>query len=1624
MNELYCFNLARSKRCFKLKGGKRMNNRRWRFLSIFITTALMFSSLAGINLHTARADVQNTQVTPYPREAGKNASYRVGTNINAALNSGTDSISVIFPKETRIESMISSANISVNPKRLNRADFELDYTRGTINLLAPLQKGDRVTASYRYDPGVAYTGLPRSVKFYDNTFAAGDIRRGNGVLDPGEWIYEDRTNNNKLAVGDRRLCVVVAPGNVYRAGSLVQIGDADLIAAGGNELGPLTNYPVSNLKFVDVDDNGIYSENDWLIDDRDNNDLLSVGDRVITGYLWYVAGMVVNQTDLDRFNPTNLAAQIGASFAPLAGTLRHAENVNKNNQFDEGEYIYNDADANNRVSAGDTRFTWVYSNTMIYPRLSVVLAADKDVGTTLVAFINNAPTRQETTYNPGIFPLNYFKTIYSHVGAAAALVEPGNLRLSPAQRAVFNPMVGNVAANDPDAGQTLFQFNTNEKYAGFNPLAYSQDDPIYRDLDNTATVTEGDLRLTDFSIWVDNTHILYTAGSTVRKGEYDLGLALSDLDVLAIKHTESGVPNAQFDPGELIYDDVDANNRVSAGDVRYDFNGIQSANITVPAAYPDAGLTLTRGWTDITNEVLISYANGGERQLQLNNKPVVRPVVPISNDVNHRLTPLTIPGGDMRGKGKFYYVITAVSDIVGESDTWEERMVDFISGSTTNAVKIEWSPVPNASKYRIYRTPNQGTYEETSLIAQVMAPTTHYIDLGGEALNGMPPSIYSSSFTVLTLNRTDPVTGTSSDRRLVEFDLSDYKLDLASGNITFRRPLKSLDTIVADYDRGIKVTNESVMFQAIQGRGKLRNGEVLDPNIYGEELYPVKLHRISAANPNDPTLLVRGVDYEFEDENRNKIEGLKKGEITFFIQLLQTDIVRAEYTHRRQVRGDMIKVATGNETTVRTSEGSIIAHTDIIMKGRTLSSAPVINVMNSDKGPVVTFTTPVNVKPNPANKLNVTPDSPRDLNITFSLQIGIRNPEKAGTYQVFMRTSKEQTEILSNPYEIIAGEEGQQLIKLTRDQQVEAGSSIALATTVQDELGNNVPNVNVVYTTIKSPDGLAKLDKTSFVTDSSGKAVAMLTTSPNPGENVVEARIAGTNRSVLFTITGLSSSPISQITITPDTAIMTPRSTRQFRATGLDAQGNTVPNVTFNWSVDPANLGTIDQNGNFTSSDAVGSGMIHAEAYGIRGTAVVTISSGPTEEIATIQIDPTSATVAVNQSRQFTAIARDQNNQIIPGVSFNWTITPADLGVISANGLFTASRKGTGVVIASAGGKQAIAAVTVSDNIGRIEINPSSATVKRNETVQFYAMVYDSNNQIITVPVTWAVTGGIGIITQTGIFTATSPGNGQVTATAGSVQSSVPVMVTDQMPGDTEGPDIQITYPTPNQSTADSNIIVRGTVRDPSGIKQVTVNNALATYDPINHTFASQPLMLNAGSNTITVNAEDTLGNISTKTVQVVKASSTIIKLAIGSSFAGVTRDGQMQMMRLDVAPFLQSGRTMVPLRFIAEAFGAEVKWHADPSGTGDGGIEIILMKANGTRIVIKMHTTSKTVIIETYAPGSYQAQTTRYEMEVKPFVVKPQGRTVVPIRFIAEGFGAEVQWEASTQEITITMMP
>lgn len=96
-------------------------------------------------------------------------------------------------------------------------------------------------------------------------------------------------------------------------------------------------------------------------------------------------------------------------------------------------------------------------------------------------------------------------------------------------------------------------------------------------------------------------------------------------------------------------------------------------------------------------------------------------------------------------------------------------------------------------------------------------------------------------------------------------------------------------------------------------------------------------------------------------------------------------------------------------------------------------------------------------------------------------------------------------------------------------------------------------------------------------------------------------------------------------------------------------------------------------------------------------------------------------------------------------------------------------------------------------------------------------------------------------------------------------------------------------------------------------------------------------------------------------------ASQRTITLSIGS--AKCTVDGQEQSM--DVAPFVQDGRTFVPIRFVSEALGANVSYtqHADgttkdviitleeasASAPQTGGV-VILSKSENTDVIGAFH--------------------------------------------------------------------
>ena len=99
-----------------------------------------------------------------------------------------------------------------------------------------------------------------------------------------------------------------------------------------------------------------------------------------------------------------------------------------------------------------------------------------------------------------------------------------------------------------------------------------------------------------------------------------------------------------------------------------------------------------------------------------------------------------------------------------------------------------------------------------------------------------------------------------------------------------------------------------------------------------------------------------------------------------------------------------------------------------------------------------------------------------------------------------------------------------------------------------------------------------------------------------------------------------------------------------------------------------------------------------------------------------------------------------------------------------------------------------------------------------------------------------------------------------------------------------------------------------------------------------------------------------------------------------------------------DVEPFIENGRTLVPMRAIFEAIGAEVEW--------DAATETATSKKDGKEVKITKDN------VTAYVNG------TPYTLDV-PAMIK-DGRFVVPVRFISESFDCEVEWNGIKKLVLI----
>lgn len=103
--------------------------------------------------------------------------------------------------------------------------------------------------------------------------------------------------------------------------------------------------------------------------------------------------------------------------------------------------------------------------------------------------------------------------------------------------------------------------------------------------------------------------------------------------------------------------------------------------------------------------------------------------------------------------------------------------------------------------------------------------------------------------------------------------------------------------------------------------------------------------------------------------------------------------------------------------------------------------------------------------------------------------------------------------------------------------------------------------------------------------------------------------------------------------------------------------------------------------------------LILALAVGLTGC----FSKDYTPVLTSITISPSSASLAIGQSRQFTAVAKDQKGKTMSGITFQWAVEPEEIGEITSDGQFTGKNTGQGKVICTAKDKTAAATVTVNE---------------------------------------------------------------------------------------------------------------------------------------------------------------------------------------------------------------------------------------------------------------------------------------------------------------------------------------
>jgi len=185
-------------------------------------------------------------------------------------------------------------------------------------------------------------------------------------------------------------------------------------------------------------------------------------------------------------------------------------------------------------------------------------------------------------------------------------------------------------------------------------------------------------------------------------------------------------------------------------------------------------------------------------------------------------------------------------------------------------------------------------------------------------------------------------------------------------------------------------------------------------------------------------------------------------------------------------------------------------------------------------------------------------------------------------------------------------------------------------------------------------------------------------------------------------------------------------------------------------------------------------------------------------------------------------------------------------------------------------------------------------------------------------------------------------------------------------------------------------------VRSPDAVSYTAGTAATLTVTPATgYSFTGWSGDLSGTKNPETI----TMDTDKTVTASFVMNAGSIMKLTIGSKMILV--DGKQ--VPIDASPDIFSSRTFIPIRIVTEVFGGSIAWDATE--------QKVTIVRNGMTVNLWI------------GKNAAEIDGKSISIDTNPAVVPviSYGRTLLPLRFVSESLGLDIQWDGTAHTITIT---